>query len=247
MFNTATIEQTTYAQLAPTLIDQLWAIYGPHHHITREEFVERLQSFDQLALFWQRTPDEARRLLGLAGIRQRRFTCEGRQLNTFYLGQVFILPEARSRHMLIQRLVISLSFQAKRQAPLEQAMFWVDALSYKPYLVMTNNLAEYYPRHDKPTPKAVRSLVEQLGQHYYGELFDPITWTVRKPSKKLVEGVADITARDLENPHISFYASKNVGHAQGHGLIITCPMSLKNVAYCAVKRFAPKLLTALAL
>lgn len=230
MFQDTRLQRLRYDEMTPELIDAIWALYGPHHTINRTQFIARLQELDLNALFYLKLSSGDEQLVGLAGIRQHTLHCEGRTINTIYLGQVYIAPHAR-RHQFIQRLVFTLFIETKRQAPFAPILFWVDALSYKPYLIMTNYLAEYYPHLERTPPPHIKALVAQLGEQYYGQAFDQQRWTIHKAQNKLKDGVADIVESDLTNPYIRFYASQNPGHSRGHGLLITCPLSLKNALH----------------
>jgi hypothetical protein len=208
----------TYAQA-----DALWALYAPHHHVTRARFEERWREMDQVGLFV-----EGGQAVGMIGIRYRAFEVEGEEVQTIYFGQVFLPPRLRGQ-FLIQRLVTELYLKARLKGFRAPVMFWSDALSYKPYLIMARNLAEFYPSPDWETPPRVKALLDKIGQHYYPGCYDSETGTVKKPARALREGVADIAERDLSDRHIRFYAARNAGHADGDGLLITCPLSAHNL------------------
>jgi hypothetical protein len=203
--------------------EQLWALYSPHHNVERARFEARRGELDQLALFWH-----GGELVGMVGVRYRSFEACGERVETIYFGQVFIDERFRGR-LLIQRLLTLLYLRIKVRAPMRRVMFWTDALTYKPYILMARYLEEYYPSEERPMPGWVRSLRDQLGSHYYGDQFDSESGTVRKAIRQIRGGVADITERELSDPSIRYYAACNPGHREGHGLLIMCPCSMKNL------------------
>ena len=163
----------------------------------------------------------------------------GRPMPTLYFGQVYIEPAFRGR-MLIQRTVLGFMLKAKCRHPLGTCYFWTDALTYKPYLVMANNLADYYPHPDRATPPDILALQDAIGARYYPDTFQAKTRTVNKPSNLLNDQSVVITERDLQNRFIRFYAQRNPGHAKGDGLLLVCPMSLKNVLHFLLRLIRKK-------
>ncbi len=204
-------------------VEEMWALYGPHHNVLRPHFEARLLGFAQVAVF-----REEGRIAGFTGVRFRRFVVEGSPCQTIYFGQTFLDPSARGRQ-LIQRTVTRLFLTERARSPLVPWFFWSDALSYKPYLVMARNLDLFFPHPTLPTPPRIRALLDRIGEAYYPGLYDPSSGTVRRPEARLKEHVAPISEQDLSDPFLRFYAQKNPGHAAGHGLLVLCPMTLHNL------------------
>lgn len=229
---TSTITQRSTDGLPLALSRELWQLYQGGYNTDFDTFHNRWNTLDRVALFHHRASGE---LLGFIGFRFRRFELASGTVPTLYFGQAYIRPENRGK-LLVQRLVIGLFLRMKIRQPLTRCYFWADALTYTPYLGMANNLADYYPHPDKPAPASVTELVNAVGERYYPELFDAATGTVRKPRNVLADESVVITEADLGNRFIRFYAQKNPGHGRGDGLILTCPMSLKNLFYFLVKR-----------
>jgi hypothetical protein len=206
----------------------MWALYGPHHNVTREHFEDRWRSLDQVATFHR-----AGEVRGMVGVRLRTFEVLGEPIHTLYFGQVFVDPSQRGK-LLIQRLVTRLFLTHRLRHPGQRLVLWSNALTFNPYLVMAHHLAEFYPSRHAPTPPWASDLLGQIGAHYYPDTFEPEAGTVRKPSRLLHEGTSRITERELANPDIAFYARRNPNHALGHGLLIACPLSFKNLAHFSV-------------
>ena len=58
------------ADIAPSLNEEIWALYGQAHTIAFEQFSERWQRLDQVVLFRQRASG---RLIGCIGVRSMTF------------------------------------------------------------------------------------------------------------------------------------------------------------------------------
>lgn len=225
------------AEIAPSLNEEIWALYGQAHTIAFEQFSERWQRLDKVVLFRHRASG---RLVGCIGVRFHDFLIGGsKPMPTLYFGQVYIDPAYRGR-MLVQRTVLRFMLQAKCRHPLRTCYFWTDALSYKPYLVMANNLADYFPHPDRETPPEILSLKAAIGERYYPDTFQASTRTVRKPSNLLSDKSVMIAEQDLHNRFIRFYAQCNPGHANGDGLLLVCPMNIRNVTYFVRRLIAGK-------
>lgn len=210
---------------------QMWELYAPHHHATREEFDARWGTLDHVAVFECAHKGD---IVGMVGMRYQTFYQNEKSFKCLYFGQVFIESSYRNR-MLIQRLVTLEYLKHKLTSPQQHMMFWSDSLTYRPHLLMMNYLNEYYPHPSLQMPVQIRALLTQIGQHYYGKSFDPTTCTVKKSRRMVKDDVARISARELEHPGIKFYVHCNPLHNQGHGLLIMCPLTMHNLGHFLVQ------------
>ncbi len=118
------------AELHPETVDQMWALYGPHHRAPRARMLERLRgALDVVHLFWHRGA-----LVGFIGMRAEAIDLGARgRACAVYMGLAYIHVEHRSRH-LIQRAVLRQMLSLGARHPGSALYFWTDAVSYKPYL-----------------------------------------------------------------------------------------------------------------
>jgi hypothetical protein len=214
------------SSLSAMTVERLWALYSPQHNVTREFFESRLDGFERVALFRARTD---RHVVGFTGVRMRDVVSGSRRCRTVYFGQTYIADGYRGQQT-IPRTVTRLLLTERVMAPRMPWFFWCDALTYKPYLVMARNLDRFYPHPTMATPPDVQELLDRLGEVYYPGSYDPKTGVVAKDQARLKEHVAPIGERESRDPFIRFYARRNPGHASGNGLLITCPMTLENLA-----------------
>ncbi len=92
---------------------------------------------------------------------------------------------------------------------------------------MTRNLRRVVPHRDHvPTPREL-ALRDALGRRHYGDAYS--SGTVRKTSKLLRAGVADLGDDELSDPDVAFYAAMNPGHHHGDGLLVLVPASFENL------------------
>jgi len=221
---------------------QLWDLYSSFHSTSFEDFTERWKSLDRVAIFYHRKQGN---IIGFIGIRNRSFVIMNEQqkmerVQTIYFGQVFIQHRFRGK-LLVQRTVTSLLFKQKIRRPFSTVYFWTDAISYKPFLIMTNNLAEYYPNPFNKNPAKIDGLIDVIGSTYFSDVYQVDSGTVLKPQYVLNDKSVEITKKDLQNPFISFFVNKNPDHIYGTGLIITCPLSFKNLLHFLSRRITKTL------
>lgn len=208
-------------------LDEMYALYGPNHHVSREQFYARVRDqLDYVAHFRLRRDG---RLIGFTGVRARVMTLEsGRKIPTVYSGLSFILPEHRGGGQVVFVLAYH-ALRMKLRMPRETVIIWSDNISYKPYLLTARHIRRFYPSRFAATPDDMEELRGALGRRYYGELYEPASGTVRKPARRLKAHLAPIGARELEDPDIRFYAEQNPGHAEGEGLLTLIPADLANI------------------
>ena len=210
------------------MLRKMWALYAPHHNMDWQQFVERLATLDEVALFTCRS-DGA--LIGFCGLRHRTVSlANGKRAATFYVGVSFVDRQWRSNG-LIQRMAVRRMVGPLLSPQYHRVYFWADCLTYRPYLLMTRNLREYYPSRARVAPDEVREVVTTLGRAYYGDAFDEERGTVRKQGRRIKQHEAVVSAEDLQDPDILFYMQRNRDYRRGDGLIAICPMGLRNLAY----------------
>lgn len=223
-----TISFRTIGSLDEATLARMWALYEPHHHMDRAEFLDKLLTLDEIALFTLRGD---RTLVGFCGLRHRVIELStGGRIATFYMGLAFVQRQWRSEG-LIQRVAIRRMLGPSLSPRYQRVYFWADCLTYRPYLAMARNLREFYPSRTLATPDEVREVIATLGRDYYGDNFDVERGTVRKPLRRIRRHEALISAEDLRDPDIRFYLECNRDQARGDGLIAICPMGVKNLVH----------------
>lgn len=227
-FTGCTIELVSPASAEKDDIAQWWRIYGPRHHVGEEAFMERFMGFDRVVFF---RDSHTRRIVGGSGFRIMVYRLlTGRIVNAIYIAQSYILPKYRGRKLLSMsyaRVVL----ECKAKNPLRPVWFWMDALSYKPYMILGNHVREHYPSPRWTMPDWVIDLRDRIGHRYYPGLYDAATGVVKKNARRLKATEGEIRDQDLCNEYIRFYVMQNPGHVHGEGLLCVFPGSIKNVLY----------------
>lgn len=205
----------------------LWAVYAPHHNMSRADFVARLRTgLDGLAIY--RHPRTGA-VVGLTGMRRLELVLpSGQRALALYSGGSYVEPAFRGLHLL-QRFLAREVLRWRLRHPLGRAYIWFDALSFKTYMIATRNTPSYYPSRHWPVPTDIQALMLQLGRSTYGDRYDPQTHAIHKEQQRLKAHVAPIGQAELSDPDIAFYVRSNPGHAHGDGLLTVIPFTAVNL------------------
>lgn len=144
----------------------------------------------------------------------------GEHVTAFFSGDTIIhrdfwgetvLPRLWSRHVFRQAALL----------PGQKVYWFLISSGYKTYRFLPVFFREFYPCHRQPTPVAIKGLLDKLGQRKHGGEYDARTGIIRfREPTPLQEGVAEITAQRLADPHVVFFCQANPGH--GHGDELAC-------------------------
>ncbi len=220
------IEFVDIKDLTKDQMDFFYKIYSDSYLMDRSEFDSKTQSLDQYALYRSKEG----RIIGYTGIRKRKILIDHTYYNTIYFGQAFILKEFR-RSGINMRMGAYLCLKTKIFDPFTKIIFWMDALSYKPYLIYTSGFKHFYPSPDiEPSDEYIK-IRDELGKVYYPESYDPKSGIVQKVYKILKNDELQISKKDLQNKYIQYYLKCNPEYYKGNGIIILCSGTLFNVLY----------------
>ncbi len=125
----------------------------------------------------------------------------------------------------------------------EGDLYWfLISKGYKTYRFLPVFFREFYPRYDGPTPAWAREVIDVLGRARYPAAYDPAAGIIRAwPEKdRLREGVANVTAERLRDPHVRFFAEQNPGHPQGEELCCLAPLYRDNFTTAALRVLGPQ-------
>ena len=116
-------------------------------------------------------------------------------------------------------------------------LFWLlTTKGYMTYRFLPVFFNRFYPQHATETPALEQRVINVLGRMKWPGRFEPGKGVIkaRKNDQRLRSGIADITARKRNDPHISFFEKVNPGHAIGDELVC--------LARCDESNFKPFIL-----
>ncbi len=112
----------------------------------------------------------------------------------------------------------------------DEFYWFIICKGYKTYKILPTFFDSFYPCYKERTPDEVQKVMDAFGRSYHKD-YNQETGVVEysDTKDKLRVGVADITERQMKNPHTAFFCEKNPHHALGQDLV--CITSLKKYNY----------------
>ena len=154
--------------------NQMLRLYNQYYKVCPKSFFERFKSIDCYAIYTCNG-----QLIGFTGFRIKEVKTESGTFQTLYIGQTVMKKQFRGQN-IIPRTCCSLLFKLFLKNPFRPVHVWCDALTYKPYLIFANSVKRFYPSRLETTSPKIKTLLDHLGHHYYGESYNAPKGTVRK-------------------------------------------------------------------
>jgi len=209
-------------------LDALWRIYSSFFDTERSAFEEAVRRAHEVLRYHDAADG---RLCGMGLLSTYAASHEGRPFRVLSTSAVCLEPAYRGLNA-VHRAGLFRLFLERLRHPLSNIYWYFDTFSYKSYLLLSRNLAEYWPRPDRPTPAWESGVIEMLARRNGGEAWNPRTGIIRAQGRRLRPGVADVPPDDPD-PSIQYFLDRNPGHAVGERLPCPCPLSARNVAAIA--------------
>ena len=136
-----------------------------------------------------------------------------------FSGDTIIAPRYHGQTALQRAFLRYVMVTAARAGRLPVYWFLISK-GVRTYLLLSRNFLAYWPRHDAPTPSAMRELIDQLALKRFGSAYRQDLGLVRwePPGPHLADGVAPLDPQALERPDVSFFMSVNPGADEGDEL-----------------------------
>lgn len=211
--------------LTPRELDEIWAVTDRYVETERPIYEAKLRALPEVGLWRLRSGE----LIGLVSLDVYRVEREGRTSVIFFTSSVVIDERFRGRNLVL-RTGLRAYFREKLRRPWEPAYWFFDTFSYKSYLILPKNLAEFWPSRERSTPPDIARFVDALARPRYGDDWSPATGIVRRSGhKRLRAGTAPIDDAHRADPDVRFFQTVNPGHQDGDMLVCLVPLSLWNL------------------
>lgn len=210
--------------LAPRDVDAMWALFERYYDcVDRSRFEADLSQKDHVIVL--RAADA--RLCGFSTLKRLSVTQDGTTHHAVFSGDTVVEQAYWGDRSLGVAFLRYLAW-ARLRHPLSPLWWILITKGYKTYLLMAHNFAEFWPRHDQPTPPDRRTLIDRLATHLFPEAWRADLGVVRfaTPMGQLKAGVATIPAGLRErNPHVAFFDRHNPGWPHGDELFCVARMA----------------------
>jgi hypothetical protein len=203
--------------------------------VTPEQFARDLAEKD-LAVLLERGGE----LVGFSTLMGYTTNFEGRDVNVIYSGDTIVTPAAWGSTALPQAWVAGVEALRAKLPPLK--CYWLLLTSgFRTYRFLPVFWREFFPRFDRPTPPGIQRLMEQLARERFGGQFDSEAGIVRfKVPQRLHAELKAIPAGREHDPQISFFVSRNPGHASGDELVCLTEICSENLTAAGRRMMAPQ-------
>ncbi len=195
----------------------MWALFERYYaDVSRPEFELDLTPKHHVILLYDTGTDE---LKGFSTLERFSTSVNGKRYAMVFSGDTIIEPAYWGQRALQYAFYRYILAARLRWARLPLYWFLISK-GYRTYLLLSRNFVEYWPRHDKPTPRKIQELLDHVATLKFGGAFEPERGTLHfTPSHgRLREEVAPLGSDLLAAPDIRFFNERNPGHLQGDEL-----------------------------
>lgn len=184
-------------------------------NITRPQFEQDLAEKEWVILL---TDSATGQIQGFSTLMRLRVTVDGQPVVAFFSGDTIIhrnywgeaeLPRLWGRHV----------FKLAESIHHARVYWFLISSGYKTYRFLPVFFREFYPTYQRPTPPAIKRILDALAQLKFPLEYDAERGLIRlAKAAPLRPGVAEVTQRRLKDPHVAFFVAANPGHAHGDQL-----------------------------
>ena len=203
--------------------------------VTDEQFASDLEE-KHLALLLERQD----KLVGFSTLLAYTTRFKGSSTNIIYSGDTIVTPEAWGTTALPRAWVAGV--EALRATLPPGRCFWLLLTSgFRTYRFLPVFWREFFPRYDAPTPWATKGLLRHLARERFGAQFNSDLGVVRFANpQKLRPGLKQVPAGRGQDPHVSFFLSRNPGHTNGDELVCLTDLSPENLTAAGRRMMSPQ-------
>jgi hypothetical protein len=166
---------------------------------------------------------------GFSPLMRFQSTLDGQPVHAYFSGDTIIRREYWGE-IVLPRLRAQHVFGMAEAAPDIAAYWFLICSGYKTYRFLSVFFRHFYPTCQGPTPPPLKRLLDNLGRQKFADEYDSRQRIVRfNQATPLREGVAEIQARRLKDPHVAFFAAANPGHIRGDELACLARLTRANL------------------
>lgn len=197
-----------------------------HFESVDDEVFERdLSAKDRVVLVEK--PDGE--LVGFSTFAYHAAEVGGRRAWIVYSGDTIVDPSVWNEGRLARAWIRSML--AIHSPNSDEPLYWLLIVSgYRTYRFLPVFFREFWPRHDRTTPREARTAIETLARSRFDGGYDPERGIVRLPRPSVLrEGLRGIPIHRRRNPHVAFFSRSNPDHERGDELVClteVCPHNL---------------------
>jgi len=180
------------------------------------------------------------RLVGFSTLLAYTTSFEAAPVNVIYSGDTIVTPQAWGTTALPRAWVAGVDALRAKLPP--GRCFWLLLTSgFRTYRFLPVFWREFFPRFDGPTPSKTQRLLNHLAQERFREQFNPETGVVRfAHPQQLRASLKEVPEGRERDPHVSFFISRNPGHANGDELVCLTELCPENLTAAGRRMMTPQ-------
>jgi hypothetical protein len=214
------------SELKSSTIEEMFAVFSENFAQTSLEIFQRDLIGKDLVILLR---DDQCRIQGFSTLAFYETEFEAQKLSVVYSGDTIIRKEYWGTPQLPSTWIKTV---LKKSENMQQPLYWLLISSgYKTYRFLSTFYKVFYPHYACPTPPHIQSLMNHLASQRFGDDYLPELGVARFKvgTTPLRDGVADITAERLRDPHVAHYIKINPCHHQGDELVCITQVHLDNL------------------
>lgn len=150
-------------------------------------------------------------------------------VRVLFSGDTIIHPDYWGETVL-PRLWARLVFRLAAETPQTKTFWFLISSGYKTYRFLPVYFRKFHPSCDRPTPPAMKGLLDAVALRKFPEEYEPATGIVRlSASTPLKKGVAEVTPARHRDPHVAFFLGANPEYGTGDELACLTEISPDNL------------------
>jgi hypothetical protein len=237
--NAVTLETSSIlvrrAQLSPSQMNQMYGLLDRHFDgVTREQFDRDLAEKNWVILLAREE-----RLVGFSTLLAYESSFRRAPVSVIYSGDTIVAREAWGTPALPRAWIAAVN-QVRATVPRGQYFWLLLTSGFRTYRFLPVFWREFYPRFDRSTPTRQQELLEHLARERFGPQYDPGSGIVRfSQPQRLRSDASGIPENRSADLHVSFFASRNPGWAQGDELVCLTELIPENLTAAGRRMAAP--------
>jgi len=172
--------------------------------------------------------DERRELVGFSTFAVVRVDAGGDPLAVVYSGDTIVDPSCWGSTTLARSWITAVR-QLGAAHPGLPLVWLLICSGYRTYRFLPVFFRDFYPRHDRPTPRAARRLMSTLARRRYGEAFEPRRGVVSLSHPQPLRAHLLGAPAARHDAHIEFFERANPGHLAGDELVCMTSLDVANL------------------
>ncbi len=219
------------AKLTVVERDRMYALLWTYFVGTRRsQFDADLAEKESVVLLRDRDTGE---IQGFSTLMRIEISVDRRDIVAFFSGDTIVAAEYWGESILSRLWSQTVFTEADcivGGRPSAQVVWFLICSGYKTFRFLPVFFRKFYPNPESRTPDNVQRILDALGRAKFGDRYDAETGVVRfEQAMPLRHGVADVTEQRLRDPLVTFFTSRNPGHAQGDELACITEISRSNL------------------